>query len=94
MFCPCFILRTQGKNAETNLDPIFEHPIFDSAREKVRRAMEQLEKSQEILENSFYTCFKCGSNKVFSIAKLVRSADEGMPVFNEYCDCHNEWRNG
>ena len=65
------------------MDPIFEHPVFDSARGKVRRAMEQLEKSQEALENSLYTCFKCGSNIVFSIAKQVRSAHERTCVFNE-----------
>ena len=39
------------------MDPIFEHPIFDSAREKVKCAMEQLEKSQETHEKSLYTCF-------------------------------------
>ena len=89
-----FILRAQGKNVEKKVDPVFKHPIFDSAREKVKRAMEQLEKSQETLENSFYTCFKCGSNKVFSIAKQVRSADAGASVFNECRDCHNKWRDG
>ena len=41
-----------------------------------------------------YTCFKCGSNEVFSIAKQVRSVDEGASVFNEYRDCHNKWRDG
>ena len=46
--------------------------------------MRQLEKPQKPLENSFYTCFKCGSNNIFSIAKQVRPADEGMAVFNEY----------
>ena len=40
--------------------------------------MRQLEKPQEALENSLHTFFKCGSNKIFSIAKQVRSADEGM----------------
>ena len=89
-----FILRYKEKKVETNMDPIFEHPYFGSAREKVRRAMEQLEKSQEALENSLCTCFKCGSDNIFSIAKLVRSADEGTPVFNKCQDCHNKWRDG
>ena len=65
------------------MDPIFEHPVFDSAREKMKRFIRQLEKSQESLENSLYTCFKCGSNNVFSVTKQVKSADEGMSVFNE-----------
>ena len=76
------------------MDPIFEHPVFDSARENMRRVIRQLEKPQEALENSLYTCFKCGSNKIFSIAKQVTSVDEGITVFNECRDYHNKWRNG
>ena len=77
------------------MDPIFEHPVFDSVREKMERFIRQLEKSQEAFENSLlYTCFKCGSNNICSVAKQVRSADEGTSVFNECCDCHNKWRDG
>ena len=76
------------------MDPIFEDPVFDSAREKIRRFIRQPEKSQETFENSLYTCFKCESNNNFSIAKQVRSADEGTSVFNECRDCHNKWRGG
>ena len=65
------------------MDPIFEHPVFDLAREKMKRFIRQLEKSQESLEKSLYTCFKCGSNNVFSVTKQVKPADEGMSVFNE-----------
>ena len=71
------------------LDLIFEHPVFDSAREKMKR-LRQLEKPQETFETSLYTCFKCGSN-VFSIAKQVRFADEGTTVFKKCRDCHNKW---
>ena len=76
------------------MDPIFENPIFDSAREKVKRAIGQLEKPQQAFSNSLYTCFKCGSNNVFSVSKQVRSADEGTSVFNECRDCHNKWKDG
>ena len=79
---------------ERKLGPIFEHPVFDSAREKVKHVIRQLEKPQEAHENSLYTCFKCWGNKIFSTAKLVRSADEGLSVFNECQDCHNKWRDG
>ena len=41
------------------MDPIFEHPVFDSARERVKCEIRQLEKPQEAPENSLYTCFKC-----------------------------------
>ena len=76
------------------MDPIFEHPIFNLAREKMKCAMEQLKKPQQAFSNLLYTCFKCGSNNVFSVAKQVRSTDEGASVFNECRNCHNKWRDG
>ena len=94
-FLWCFVhfyFRVQRKRVETNMDPIFEHPVFDSSRESVKRTMRQLEKPQESLETSLYTCFKCESNKIFSIAKQNRSADEGITVFSECRDCHYKWR--
>ena len=39
------------------MDPIFEHPVFDSARETIKCVIKQLEKPQEALEDSLYTCF-------------------------------------
>ena len=89
-----FILRVEEKNIERKMDPIFEHPVFGSAREKMKRFIRQIQKSQEAFENSLYTFFKCGSNNIFSVAKQVGSADEGTSVFNECHDCHNKWRNG
>ena len=76
------------------MDPIFEHPVFDSAKEMFQRAMEQHKKPQETFDNSLYFCFKCGSNNVFSVAKQVRSADEGTSVFNKCIDYHNKWWDG
>ena len=76
------------------MDPIFEHRVFNLAREKMKRFIRQLEKSQEAFENSLYTCFKFGSNNVFSVAKQIRSADEGTSVFNECRECQNKWRDG
>ena len=76
------------------MDPIFEHPVFDSAKEKMKRFIRQIEKLQEPPENSMYTCFRCGSSNIFSISKQVRSADERTSVFNGCRDCHNKWRDG
>ena len=47
------------------MDPIFEHTVFDSAREKVKHAMRQLEKPPEVLENALYTCLKCKATRYF-----------------------------
>ena len=72
------------------MDPIFEHPVFYLTRERIKRFIRQLEKSQETFENSLYTRFKYGRNNVFSIAKQVRSANEGTSVFKDCRDCHNK----
>ena len=42
---PLFIQKVKRK-----MDPIFEHPVFDSAREKMKRFIRQHEKSQEAFE--------------------------------------------
>ena len=76
------------------MDPIFEHPVFDSARERIKCVIKQLEKPQEASENSLFTCLKCGGNNVLSIAKQVRSTDERTSGFNECHDCHNKLRDG
>ena len=51
------------------MEPNFQHPVFDSAKEKVKRVIRQLEKPQEAPENSLNTCFKCGRNKMFFPSK-------------------------
>ena len=76
------------------MDSTFEYPFFDLTRDKMKRFIRQTEKSQEAFENSLYTCFKCGSNNIFFVAKQLRSADEGTSVFNECRDFHNKWRDG
>ena len=89
-----FILRYKEKKLKEKMDSIFEHSVFDSVKEKFKCAMEQLKKPQKTFDNSLYTCFKCGNNNVFSVAKQVRSADEGTSVFTECIDGHNKWRDG
>ena len=44
-----FILSNTEK-INKKMDPIFEHPIFDSTREKMKRFLRQLEKSQKPLK--------------------------------------------
>ena len=74
------------------MDLIFEHLVFDSATEREKCVIKQLEKPQEVLEDSLYTCFKSRDSKIFSVAKQVRSEDEEISVFDDCCDCHNKWR--
>ena len=74
------------------MNSVFEHPVFDSIREKLKRVIRQLEKPQKVLENWLYTCFKCESNKIFSIAKQVMSTDEGLTIINDCRGCQNKWK--
>ena len=45
-----FILKVQRKKIETNMDPIFEHPVFDSARKKMKRFIRQIESHRKPLK--------------------------------------------
>ena len=40
-----FILSKREKKLKEKMDPIFEHPVFDSAKENFQRAVEQLKKT-------------------------------------------------
>ena len=41
-----FYFKQKGKKKlKEKMDPIFEHPVFDSAKEKFQRAVEQLKKT-------------------------------------------------
>ena len=57
----CLRLPSVYEKVKRKMDPIFEHPVLGSAREKLKYVMRQFEKPQKALENSLYTCFKCGS---------------------------------
>ena len=47
------------------MDPIFEHLVSDSAREKVKLVIRQLEEQLESLENSLYTVSNVGETRYF-----------------------------
>ena len=47
------------------MDPIFEHPVFDSAREKVIRVIRQYEKPQEALKTRCILVSNVGATRCF-----------------------------
>ena len=74
---------------------VFQNPIFDSARARVAAVFELMTKPSPVSsEQLLYTCHKCGSKNVTSLAKQVRSCDEGTSVFNNCNNCGNKWRDG
>ena len=60
-----FILGYKRKKFERKMHPIFEHPVFDSAREKVKRVVKLLEKPQEALEDSCTLVSNVGATRYF-----------------------------
>ena len=60
------------------MDPICKHPVFfDSAKEEVKRAMEQLKKPLEIFDNSLYACSSVAATMCFSVAKAGQVCRRG-----------------
>ena len=47
------------------MDPIFEHPVFDSTREKVTCVIRQLEKPQEALKTRCILVLNVGETRCF-----------------------------
>ena len=56
------------------MDPIFEHPAFDSARERIKCV--KLKKHKKHLKIRCILVLSVKVTMYFSVAKQVRSADE------------------
>ena len=73
----------------------FSNRVFDSAKKRVSEVLDLMERPNiPSSEQTLYMCYKCGSENISSIAKQVRSSDEGTSVFNSCNDCRNKWRDG
>ena len=70
----------------------FSNKVFDHARLKRDYVFQQMSKPMAAaIEQTLYTCYRCGGKDILSIAKQVRSCDEGTSVFNKCNHCHNKW---
>ena len=47
------------------MDSIFERPVFDFARERIKCVIKQLGKAEETFEILLYTCFNVGTTMYF-----------------------------
>lgn len=43
------------------------------------------------VEEGVVECYKCGSKKVWSVQKQIRSADEPMTTISRCTECGNNW---
>ena len=74
-------------------DP-FDNKVFDAARVAAKVAFELMKMHVPTSEQTLYMCHKCGSKNISSVARQVRSADEGTSVFNSCRDCGKKRRDG
>lgn len=63
---------------------------FDSIRSKIIEHDEYLVKPFDVVEG-VAQCGKCGSKKTWSIAKQMRSGDEGTSTISRCVECGNHW---
>ena len=66
------------------------HEMYEELTEKLEEQNNFLEKPFEI-EEGVLECRKCGSKRVFSYSKQVRSSDEGTSVFARCVACNSSW---
>lgn len=63
---------------------------YDSVRSKIIEHDEYLVKPFDVVEG-VAQCGKCGSKKTWSIAKQMRSGDEGTSTISRCVECGNHW---
>jgi DNA-directed RNA polymerase subunit M/transcription elongation factor TFIIS len=63
---------------------------YDSVRSKIVEHDEYLVKPFDVVEG-VAQCGKCGSKKTWSVAKQMRSGDEGTSTISRCVECGNHW---
>lgn len=70
----------------------WKHPMYDDIRDRIKEQDDFVIKPFEVAEG-VVEC-KCGSKRVFSYSKQVRSGDEGTTVFASCMACGKKWTEG
>jgi hypothetical protein len=68
----------------------WDSTTYDSVRSKIIEHDEYLVKPFDVVEG-VAQCGKCGSKKTWSIAKQMRSGDEGTSTISRCVECGNHW---
>ena len=68
----------------------WENPIYDSVSSKIQEHDEYIVKPFDVVEG-VAQCGKCGSKKTWSIAKQMRSGDEGTSTISRCVECGHHW---
>ena len=71
-----------------NLD--WSNPQFDKINNRIKEQDDFIENPFEV-EEGVLECNKCGSKRVYSYSKQVRSGDEGTTVYAQCVACKSKW---
>ena len=86
----------KGDNVKILLDNIkngmvgWKHPIFKNVSHRIEEHDEFIINPFEV-EEGVTECRKCGSKRVFTYSKQVRSSDEPMTTFAKCVKCKSNW---
>jgi DNA-directed RNA polymerase subunit M/transcription elongation factor TFIIS len=78
------------KNVLTDQSFGWSNRKFNSIRTKMSERDDFILKPFDV-EDGTLTCKKCGSKKVFSYSKQIRSSDEPASVFAQCIECKSKW---
>jgi DNA-directed RNA polymerase subunit M/transcription elongation factor TFIIS len=70
----------------------WEHPSYDKVRDRICEQDNFIENPFEV-EEGVLQC-RCGSKKVFSYCRQVKSSDEGTTSFAQCMKCGKKWTEG
>ena len=69
----------------------WKHHSYTVMAQRINEQNDFIENPFEV-EEGVHQCRGCGSKRVFSYSKQVRSSDEGTSVFCECVACHIKWK--
>ena len=69
----------------------WNHHSYHIMSQRINEQNDFIENPFEV-EEGVHQCRGCGSKRVFSYSKQVRSSDEGTSVFCECVACHIKWK--
>lgn len=82
------LLKTISNNIKKNKS-LWNHSCFNDIRNRIKEQDDFIENPFEV-EEGVLEC-KCGSKRVFSYTKQVRSGDESMTTFAQCIACKAKW---
>lgn len=77
-------------NELINIEDVWKLPVFERLM-SIEKEFDTYQITPYEVEDGVLQCKKCGSNRVFSTSKQVRSGDESTSVFAKCVKCNSSW---